>query len=227
MRIQICAYCLACALVAGCSSGSSSSQGATQNPISSYPPAVSLADTIFLGDEITLNWTYPASGTLYGIARGEFQDFSTNYGIICGTGCSPTGFQFILKNQPSFTRVVILIGTFDALQTTACGGSGFDPGSVSVDYDDIVQTARTLGLQVFVGTIPPIYSTFGTAACNAQVAILNGQIEAMAQRTGAYVVDYNSALSSATDFVATGTNTGIVPSATGYAIMQSTYASVN
>jgi hypothetical protein len=213
-------------LLAGCSAGTQGTQANLPTSAPTFPPEVALANTIFLGDAITADWSYPPTGAKFGIVNCEFADFAGAYATICVSGCSPTGFQAILKASPNFQRVVILIGTFDALQTTACGGSGLDPGSVS-DYGEVVKVAQSFGLQVFVGTIPFIDGA-STGACAAAITALNQQIEAMAQQVGAYVVDYNSTLDTSADFAASATYAplpGIVPSAAGYTIMESTYAS--
>ena len=211
-------------LLAGCSAGTHITQSSPPPSVPARPSAVSLGDTIFLGDAITLDWTYPSPGTIFGIAHGGFADFAGSWINTCVSGCTPTGFQALLKAEPHFKRVVILIGTFDALQATACGGNGMDQGSVA-DYQSLVVNAESFGLQVFVGTIPFINGA-STRACAAAITTLNQQIVAMAQQDGAYVVDYNSALNVPADFAASATYApmpGIVPSAAGYTIMQNTY----
>lgn len=214
------------AFLSGCSAGTSSS---TQSGSGSGSDYVALNQTIFMGDNITQNWplasTSPQNNTTITIANGTAFNFA-QFADKCVSGCSPSELQ---QAAPNNKRLVLLIGEFDAL--SLCSGNT-DP-NFSFDLDDLVRAGQTLfGLEVWVGTVPPIYSNNGTQICPAETSTINQQITAVALADGAHVVDFASVLTSsadvnlATKYESSGGDS-YLPSATGYTAMTNLYNQEN
>lgn len=182
-----------------------------------------------MGDNITQNWplasTLPQENTTITIAGGTASNF-TRYAEKCVSGCSPSELQ---QAAPSNKRLVVLIGEFDALNL--CGGAT-DP-DFSSNLSDLISGVRSLfGLEVWVGTIPPIYGSSGTQICATEAASINQQIKAVALADGAHVVDFASVLTSSADVNLAAkydspSGDSYLPSATGYTAMTNLYNQEN
>jgi len=221
------AFGLTCLLAVGCSSGTSMS------PPASSPPTkpgdyVALSQTIFMGDNITQNWplasTSPQENTTIIISQGTSSSF-TQYADKCVSGCTPNALQ---NEAPTNKRLVLLVGEFDALKL--CGGSA-DP-DLPDNLDDLVHAAQSLfGLEVWVGTVPPIYSSTGTPLCQTETSSINQQIKDVALANGAHLVDFASVLVSSADvnLAAKYSSSGMsyLPSATGYTVVTGLYNQEN
>jgi len=228
MKVGRLAVLFAIVSLFGCSGGTSSSTqvGSGGSGASDY---VALNQTIFMGDNITQNWPLasiqPQSNTTITIAQGTAFDFA-QYAEKCDSGCTPYALQV---EAPSSKRLVLLIGEFDAFNL--CGGVA--DTNFSFDLDDLVRGTQSLfGLEVWVGTVPPIYSpSTGLLICQAETASINQQIKAVALADGVHVVDFASVLTSSSDVNLatkyTSDGESYLPSATGYAAMTSLYNQEN
>ena len=182
-----------------------------------------------MGDNITQNWplasTLPQESTTITIANGTAFDF-TEFASKCVSGCTPYALQ---TEAASNKRLVLLIGEFDALNL--CGGVA-DP-NFSFDLDELVRAGQSIfNLEVWIGTVPPIYNSSGTQICATETASINQQIEAVALADGAHVVDFASVLTSSADVnLATKYDSpggdSYLPSAAGYTAMTNLYTLEN
>jgi hypothetical protein len=215
-------------ILAGCSSGAPGSAKTGAGGTSG--DYVALNQTIFMGDNITQNWPLasntPQENTTITIADGIASDF-TQYASECVSGCSPSELQ---QAAPNSKRLVLLIGEFDALNL--CGGVA--DTNFSYDLDTLVRAGQSLfGLEVWVGTVPAIYTpSSGTVTCQTETANINQQIAAVALADGAHVVDFAGVLTSSADAnLATKYESpggySYLPSATGYTAMTNLYNQEN
>jgi hypothetical protein len=195
-RLHVLPVVILCAL-AGCSSGMSGGSAAKTGTGGTSSDYVALSQTIFMGDVITQNWPQAASpATAITITEGAAGDFG-KFDSKCVTGCSPSALQIAAPNNK---RLVILVGEVDAL--TLCGG-GTD-ADFSFNLSTLVGAAQSLfGLEVWIGTVPPIYSpNNGALTCQTATATINQQIGAVALASGVRVLDFASVLNSSNDFSA-------------------------
>ncbi len=136
-------------------------------------------------------------------------------------------------------RLVVLVGEFDALQL--CFGNSINnpSASFSFDLDTLVRSAQSLfGLEVWLGTVPPIYNSGGTQICTSETASINQQIAAVGAQDSAKVVDFASTQNASSDINLTlqyagqsggqspiikYPNTYYLPNSTGYAAMTTLY----
>jgi len=232
-KTLLCGVCVV--LLAGCGSKTSNSTGTGGN--GGY---VAPAQTIFLGDVITQYWPLATSAAFdISVSNGTAFDFEEFAGK-CESGCTPSALQ---ADAPGMKRVVITVGEFDALQL--CYGSTIDNPSAdfSSDLDALVRSTQSVfGLQVWLGTVPPIYNSSGTQVCAAQTASINQQIAAVGAQEGATVVNLSGAIASSADtnltleFAGQGAgqnpiiyydDTYYLPNATGFAAMTALYNQTN
>jgi hypothetical protein len=183
-----------------------------------------------MGDAITQNWPLASSAsqsqTTIIVTTGtalNFAQFADN----CVSGCTPNALQ---TEAPSNKRLVLLIGEFDALNL--CGGVA--DTNFSYNLGEIVKAAQSLfGLDVWIGTVPPIYSPATSAlVCQTETATINQQIAAVAAADGAYLIDFASVLTSSAEVNLLGkyeSSGGLsyLPSTAGYAAMTSLYSAEN
>jgi hypothetical protein len=211
---------LSCLYLTGCGSGGTSATSSKTGSTSDY---VALNQTIFMGDAITMRWPLASSaaGSIV-IAEGKSFAFEV-FADKCVAGCSPSELQQV---APGKKRLVLLIGEFDVLNI--CGG-GTETNTFSYNLDNLVRAAQTLyGLEVWIGTVPPVYTSSGTATCVSTTASINQQIAAVGLADGAPVVDFASVLGSPNNFTLTIEPSGIdLPNASGYAAMTNLYDQKN
>ena len=241
-------FALLLGTLALCSCGGSPSSSSQSNTSSNTPPNqgyIALSETAFIGDEIVMSWPEMNNGGsfgVFGISDGTIESISEAYPPdMCPNGCSPSGFQLLVNG--GMGRAVFLMGTFDVLNSGPCGGNvaygawdgiAGDPGDPTQNY-----AKEDRGLQVlwpkdsvFVGTLPPLgRGTNGgtiSASCAAVVNVLNAEIKTMAAQNNIPLVDFGAAMQTS-DITMTGpvTQVGIVPNATGYAIMTQLYGTTN
>lgn len=214
---------LCCLCLAGCGSGGSSATSSKTGSTSDY---VALNQTIFMGDAVTMRWPLASSAAdSIVIAEGKSSDFEV-FADKC-SGCNPSELQLI---APGKKRLVLLIGEFDVLNI--CGGgteNGIESNTFSDNLDNLVGAAQNIyGLEVWIGTVPPVYTSSGAVTCVSTTTSINQQIAAVGLADGAPVVDFASVLSSPNNFTLTVEPSGLdLPNASGYAAMTNLYDQKN
>lgn len=178
-----------------------------------------------MGDTITTSWPYPyANNVSTWSAQGPSGDAT-----ICALAMHYNTVEGFQSLQPGARRLLILAGTYDLVDGVDCGGGQTQSLQEEMSsYSALVRTAQGAGLQVVVGTIPPLYGQWSLD--DPQVAPLNQAIITMAQQNGAYVVSFHDAMESASDFVDSGGDSnayGLLPNSTGYGIMTNVYEAAN
>jgi len=239
MSIGRALLCGICVSLVGCGAGTSSTTAAIPSaPTSDY---ASLAQTIFMGDVVTQYWPSATSAAhLVLVSNGTAFDFEETYGSECISGCAPAALQ---TDAPGMKRLVILVGEFDALQL--CFGNTINNPSdnFTPDLDGLVRSAQSLyGLEVWLGTVPPIYNSSGTQICVTQTSSINQQIVAIGAQENAKVLDFASVVNSSADInltlqyagqgagqqpIVMYPNTYYLPNSTGFAAMTALYDQKN
>jgi hypothetical protein len=214
------------ALITGCSSGGSSGKSVSGGTGTSS--STTLAQTVMVGGLGDWQWAESDFGALVpcGGNQETFQNcYQSNFVSLCNSGCTPGPFQ---QASPGKLRVVLFYGTEDALNI--CNGRGQYP---SDGLQESVQAIQVLyKMQVWLATIPPIVDKNGNLICVAAVAAVNQEIETVAKGQNATVVNLGGAMTAPSDYDLTNRVSDVygyeyfLPSATGYAAMQSAYEAV-
>lgn len=231
-------------LVTACG-GNGGAGSSTPTPTPTAPPSegyVPLTETAFIGDEIVLDWsgmgTSGASFGVFGISSGTTEQITQHYDPEICASCTPsqyTGFQYLAST--GMKRAVLLMGTYDVLDSQPCEGGAAaawdgkagDAGDpTNFYYPSFISAAQELfpKVSLVVGTIPPLGAPYNTTACAAVVNTLNAEIKTMAAASKVPVADFNAAFPTA-DVTTTGAYAGIIPTASGYTLMDQIYSEGN
>ncbi len=174
-----------------CTNGASSSAW-----VGASVATLALVDLVMVGDSITYGWGYASSGRNT-VGKGIPGDQSGN--------ASQRFFADVITLRPRL--VTIMIGTNDI-------ANGVTVPTIESNLTAMVQTARSNGIGVILGTVPPAGNT--TVRPTGLIDALNDWIATYAASQGLRVADYHAAMwpYNAGDF-----GDGLHPSTQGYAKM--------
>jgi len=172
------------------------------------PPKPGENRVVFLGDQITENWSDFFPGKPYlnrGIANQTTPQMLVRFR------------QDVISLQP---KVVILQGGTNDL------GSVTGPateGTIAENIQSMVELAKLHGIRVVLASVTPVCDCAGTKQTGlrpqGKIIGLNGWIKDYAARSGSVYLDYYAALADGRNFKQDLTADGLVPNAAGYRIM--------
>ena len=158
---------------------------------------------IFLGDDVTLNWSDFFTGKPY-FNRGIEQQ---------------TSAQMLIRFQQDVValkpKVVVIQAGFNDIVVNTLG--------VSADnYYSMVQLAKANGIKVVIASLTPV-SDFHKKQTGmrpvGKIISMNGWLSEYAATVGAVYLNYYAALATGRDFNKDLTSDGLLPNAAGYKIM--------
>lgn len=172
--------------------------GSENTEVKSAPLAV------FLGDEITENWTPFFPGQPYlnrGITRQTTAQMLVRFR------------QDVIALKPK--AVIIQAGTNDI--ASVMGPS--TEGAMAEHFMSMVELAKVNGIRVVLASVTPVCDCFGDMTRRrppGKIISLNGWLKDYAARSGAVYLDYYSALADGRLLRKELTVDGLVPSEAGY-----------
>jgi acyl-CoA thioesterase I len=176
------------------------------------PPKPGERRVIFLGDQITEEWSAPRNG---GFFPGKPY---LNRGIADQTTGQMLGRfrQDVISLKP--TVVVILAGTNDL--AGVLGPS--TEGTMADNFASIVELAKLHGIHVVLASVTPVCDCFKNQTGSrprGKIIGLNRWIKDYAAQSGSVYLDYYSALAADRNFKQELTSDGLLPNQAGYAVM--------
>jgi lysophospholipase L1-like esterase len=163
---------------------------------------------VFLGDQITENWSDFFPGKPY-----------LNRGIVNQT--TPQMLvrfrQDVISLQPKI--VIIQGGSNDLAGVTGPATEG----TISENIQSMVELAQLHKIRVVLASVTPVCDCAGTKQTGlrpqGKIIGLNGWIKDYAARSGSTYLDYYAALADGRNFKQDLTADGLVPNAAGYKVM--------
>ena len=166
-------------------------------------PKLNEIRVIFLGDEVTLNWSEFFPGKPYFNRGIEHQ----------------TSAQMLIRFQQDVIalkpKVVVIQAGFNDIVGNTLG--------VSADnYYSMVQLAKANGIKVVIASLTPVsdfYKKQTGMRPVGKIISMNGWLRDYAATAGAVYLNYYAALATSRDFNKDLTSDGLLPNATGYKVM--------
>jgi lysophospholipase L1-like esterase len=175
------------------------------------PPKAGEKRVVFLGDQITEEWSAGASGFFPGkpyLNRG-IREQSTAQLLVRFR-------QDVIELQPKV--VVIQAGTNDLGGLTG----PVTEGMMLENFMSMTELAKLHGIRVVLASVLPVCDCFKNQTAQrpqGKIISLNGSIKGYAAQSGTVYLDYYSALASGRDFKKDLTSDGLLPNQAGYAAM--------
>jgi len=162
---------------------------------------------VFLGDQITENWTGFFPGRPYlnrGIANQTSPQMLVRFR------------QDVISLKPKV--VVIQAGTNDIASVTGPSTEGM----IAENFMSMVELAKFNGIRVVLASVTPVCDCYRNQTARrpqGKIIGLNGWIKNYAARSGSVYLDYYAALADGRNFKKELTSDGLVPNDAGYKIM--------
>jgi lysophospholipase L1-like esterase len=171
------------------------------------PPKPGENRVVFIGDQITENWTNFFPGKPY-INRGITNQTSPQMLVRFR--------QDVIALKPKV--VVIQVGTNDVAAVMGPATQGTTAEHIST----MVDLARFHGIKVVLASVTPVCDCTRNqtiARPQGKIIGLNGWIRDYAAETGSVYLDFYSALAEGRNFKKELTSDGLLPNEAGYAVM--------
>ena len=172
------------------------------------PPKPGENRVIFLGDQITENWSGDFFAGKPYLNRG-IRDQTTPQMLVRFR-------QDVIALKPKV--VVIQAGTNDLASVTGPATEGV----MSDNFISMVELAKVNGIRVALASVTPVCDCFKNQTAlrpQGKIISLNGWIKDYAARSGSVYLDYYSALADGRNFKKELTSDGLLPNDAGYAVM--------
>jgi|SRR5579883_1352661 len=172
------------------------------------PPKPGENRVVFLGDQITENWSDFFPGKPYlnrGIANQTTPQMLVRFR------------QDVIELQP---KVVIIQGGSNDL----AGVTGpATEGTISENIQSMVELAKLHNIRVVLSSVTPVCDCAGTKQTGlrpqGKIIGLNGWLKDYAAKSGSVYLDYYAALADGRNFKQDLTADGLLPNAAGYRVM--------
>jgi lysophospholipase L1-like esterase len=172
------------------------------------PPKGGENRVVFLGDQVTENWSDFFPGKPYlnrGIANQTTPQLLVRFR------------QDVISLQPKV--VIIQGGTNDLAGITGPATEG----TISENIQSMVELAKLHNIRVVLASVTPVCDCAGTKQTGfrpqGKIIGLNGWLKDYATRSGSIYLDYYAALADGRNFNKDLTADGLLPNAAGYRIM--------
>jgi acyl-CoA thioesterase I len=176
------------------------------------PPKAGENRVVFLGDQITENWSAEGNGEFFSgkpyLNRG-IRDQSTAQMLVRFR-------QDVIELQPKV--VIIQAGTNDLGGLTG----PVTEGMMMENFMSMTELAKLHGVRVVLASVLPVCDCFKNQTAlrpQGKIISLNSAIKGYAAQSGSVYLDYYSALASGRDFKKDLTSDGLLPNQAGYAAM--------
>jgi lysophospholipase L1-like esterase len=172
------------------------------------PPKPGENRVVFLGDQITENWSSDFFAGKPYLNRG-IRDQTTPQMLVRFR-------QDVIALKPKV--VVIQAGTNDLASVTGPATEGV----MSDNFVSMVELAKFNGIRVVLASVTPVCDCFKNQTAlrpQGKIISLNGWIKDYAMRSGSVYLDYYSALAGGRNFKKELTSDGLLPNDAGYAVM--------